>query len=144
MTTLSPSAPTDSGRAALRSIAMAGAAAAVAAIVAATVVMLLAKALGAPGDFHQFSPAMYVPLVAIGVVAGAAGWHLVGRRVADPRRTMARLVPSVLALSLVPDVLLGVGGSAWSGVVTLMCMHLAVAAAALPIYVRLLPLPVSR
>lgn len=113
--------------------------AAVGAVIAVVVVALIAQALGAPANFRQLQPATYIPLVIIGVLAGAVGWEVTARRARDPRRTLARLVPAVLLLSFIPDVLLGVSGSAWSGVAALMVMHLAVAAVALPVYARLLP-----
>ncbi len=97
-------------------VGVASATAAVGAVIAVAVVALVARAAGAP-------------------------WETTTHRARDPRRTLSRLVPAVLLLSFLPDVLLGVSGSAWSGVAALMVMHLAVAAVALPVYARLLALP---
>jgi len=122
-------------------VGVASATAAVGAVIAVAVVALVARAAGAPSGFRQLQPGTYIPLVVLGVVAGAVGWEITTHRARDPRRTLSRLVPAVLLLSFLPDVLLGVSGSAWSGVAALMVMHLAVAAVALPVYARLLALP---
>jgi hypothetical protein len=53
------------------------------------------------------------------------------------------LVPTVLVLSLIPDVMLLVNesqpGTTTAGVVALMLMHFGVAAAAVPAYRRFIP-----
>lgn len=117
-------------------------AAAVGGSAAAAVVAAIGVALGADGDARQLQPATFVPLAVIGAIAGTVGWFLVLRRATDPRRVLGRLVPTVLAISFIPDLLLGFGGIAtWGVVSTLVLMHLAVAAVALPVFARLLPLP---
>lgn len=126
-----------------QSVVLAGAAAAVLAVVAVSVVALLGRALGVPSSFRQIQPASYVALVVVGSFAGAAGWSITDRRSRHPRQTLTRLVPVVLAISLVPDVALGIGGNPWGGVLTLMVMHLAVAGVALPVYARFMPVSSS-
>ena len=117
---------------------------AVTAVLAVSVVVVIAKALGAPSDFRQFSPGIYIIFTVLGVIGGAVGWHVVAGRARQPRYTLMRLVPAVLALSFIPDILLGVSGSAWSGVAALMVMHLTVGAIAVTTYLKMLPLPADR
>lgn len=136
------SAARPAGRTAAR---FAGAVLSAAAIssVADAAIAALAHAAGASHQFKPLTPAAFVPLTVIGILAGAAGWHLVRRRATNPTVLLRRLVPIVVAVSLVPDVALGVGGgqpgTSWTGVSALMAMHLAVAAVTVPIFRRLLP-----
>ena len=78
-----------------------------------------------------------------GLIAGAIGWHLIATRSRNATRLLRTLVPTVLVLSLIPDVLLlaadSVPGTTTAGVVALMLMHFGVAAAAVPAYRRLTP-----
>ena len=57
---------------------------------------------------------------------------------------MRLLVPAVVALSFIPDVLIGVtkseAGTTWAGVGGLMAMHLAAAVCAVVAFSRFLPL----
>jgi hypothetical protein len=80
----------------------------------------------------------------IGTLAGAIGWRLLAARKAGAGRLLTRLVPVVLAVSLIPDLALlanqnAVPGTTTSGVLALMLMHLAVAAIAVPAYRRFMP-----
>jgi len=128
-----PSLPT-------RSVVRAAAAAVVAGVLSAAVAAVLAVALGAPADAVQLQPASYVLLTVVGVAAGTAVWCRVVRRAAHPARLLARVVPVVLVLSLVPDAGLALGGSAtWGTAIALMVMHLAVAAAAVAVLQRMVP-----
>lgn len=123
--------------------------AAVGSVIAVAVVALLAQALGVPA-FHVLQPSAYTPLVIIGVVAGAMGWLVIVRRAASPRAVLKWLVPAVLLVSFIPDVLLGMGllggeaGMTVGGTVALMIMHVAVAAVAVPVFARLMPIGASR
>ncbi len=125
-------------------VALATLLAATAAGVANTVIAVLARAAGASEDFAPLWPSAYLPLTVLGVVAGAAGWQVVRQRADDPAAVLRRLVPAVIALSLIPDLVVGVLGSSpgvsWAAVTALMLMHLAVAAVAVPVYRRLMPL----
>lgn len=143
-TLTSPTAAATRGDSRTRPTALASAAAAVGGSVAAGLIALLGRALGAPAHFPGLQPVQYIPLVVIGVIAGAIGWQITTRRARHPRRTLGRLVPAVLAASFAPDIALGLSGRSWSGAATLMVMHLAVAAVALPAYARLLPLTPQR
>ena len=118
--------------------------AAVGAVLADALIALVARAAGASHAFRPLTPAAYIPLTVIGVLAGAVAWQIIRRRAADPSSLLRRLVPIVVALSLIPDVAVGLGhsqvGTTWGGVAALMVMHLAVAAIAVPVFRRLLPL----
>lgn len=115
----------------------------IAAGLAVSVVVVIARALGVP-PLPMFGPGVYLPFVAVGVLLGMFGWQVVRRVAGNPRRVLTFLVPLVLLVSVVPDVLTGVAGVPLSGVLTLVVMHLAVGAAAVPLDARLLPLPTHR
>jgi hypothetical protein len=106
---------------------------------------IIAHHLGAPQDFKPLQVGSFAGLTVVGVLAGAIGWTIVRRRASDPRRVLARLVPAVIAASLIPDLALAAGKlyahTTWGGVAALMLMHLAVAACAVTAYRLLMPLP---
>ena len=97
-----------------------------------------------PSDFSPVKPSSYIGLIVVGVVAGAAGWLAVRRRAANAPGVLRFLVPAVVALSFIPDVLIGVtkseAGTTWAGVGGLMAVHLAVAVCAVVAFNRFLPL----
>lgn len=102
----------------------------------------LAIALGAPATTMQYQVPVLAVIILIASIIGAVGWSIVGRRSANPRALIRVLAPLVLVVSLVPDLLLGVGGAAgWPAVIGLMVMHVAVAAITVATFSRLLPLP---
>lgn len=111
-------------------------------------VAAIAHGAGASHAFRPLQTATYGGLTVAGVLAGAAGWALVRARSSSPRRLLRTLVPAVLLLSFIPDVLVGVSasmpGTSWGAVAALMSMHLLVAAVAIPVYLRVLPLPGDR
>jgi hypothetical protein len=111
---------------------------------AAVIAALVRGVATIPSDFAPFKPASYIGLIVVGVVAGAVGWLTVRRRVANSPGVMRLLVPAVIALSFIPDVLLGVtkfeAGTTWAGVGGLMAMHLVVAICAVAAFGRFLPL----
>jgi hypothetical protein len=117
-------------------------------IAADSLIALIAHHLGAPRDFKPLQVGSFASLTIVGVLAGAIGWAVIRRRAKDPRRLLARLVPAVIALSLIPDLFVGAGKleahTTWGGVAALMIMHLAVAACAVTAYRFLLPLPRPR
>ena len=96
-----------------------------------------------PTEFQQLTLPVYGTLTVVGVLIGAIGWRLIVNRSRNAGRLLSRLVPTVLVLSLIPDVLLLVSdsqpGTTVSGVVALMLMHLGIAAAAVPAYRRFMP-----
>lgn len=116
----------------------------VAAAIAVSVIAAIAHAAGARHDFKPLTASAYLPLTTIGVLAGGIGWQIVRRRAAQPATMLRRLVPAVVLVSLIPDVAVGVSGSqpgtTWGAVAALMCMHVAVAAVAVAVFRRVMPL----
>ncbi|NGO41123.1 DUF6069 family protein [Streptomyces ureilyticus] len=114
-------------------------AAIVVASLADAVLALLALAVGAPDDFQPLMPGSYIFLTTVGVVAGAIGWAIIRKVSKAPEALMRWLVPTVVAISFVPDFLLfGEGGVA--GVVALLLMHVVVAVVAVFAYRKVMPL----
>jgi len=123
-------------------VALAGLVAAVIALIANTVVAQVALAAGASDDFTPLTPGAYGFFTVIGVIAGLVGWLLI-RRTTNAAATLRWLVPTVLVVSLVPDVLVGFSdqaGVSWGAVITLMVMHVIVTVVAVATFTRLLPL----
>nr|AEM44245.1 hypothetical protein [uncultured bacterium] len=143
MTDTSSSTRTSGGRTGA-ALALAVVVATAGAGIANTAVSLIARAAGVSDDFPPLWPSAYLPSTLIGVLAGAIGWHVVRRRAGDPAAVLRWLVPTVVAVSLVPDIATGIAGNqpatSWGGVAALMSMHVVVAAVAVPVYRRFLPL----
>lgn len=114
-------------------------------VVANSVIALVARGpLDASSEFQPLTPAAYIPLTVLGVIAGAIGWRLVVTRSRNAASVLRWLAPAVVAVSLVPDAALLVDtetqpGTTTAGAVALMLMHVAVAAVAVPTFRRLLP-----
>ena len=139
MTTTIPSASTS--RTTTSKVLLAGLIAAVAALVGNTIVAQVALAAGASEEFQPLTVGAYGFFTVVGVIAGLIGWLLV-RRTADAAATLRWLVPTVLVLSLVPDVMVGFSdraGVSWGAVAALMVMHVVVTVAAVATFSRLLP-----
>lgn len=117
----------------------------VAAIVVASignaVVSYLAQALGAdPNAVEGLKPQGYVVLTALGVIIAAIAWATIRKRAKDPARTLGKLVPIVVAVSLLVDVpVFFLPGASIIGVLALMVMHVVVAVVAVPVFRRVLP-----
>ena len=123
-------------------IVLAGVVAAVIALVANTVVAQVALAAGASDDFTPLTPGAYGFFTVVGVIAGLVGWLLI-RRTSNAAAILRWLVPTVLVVSLVPDVLVGFSdqaGVSWGAVFALMVMHVIVTVVAVATFTRLLPL----
>ncbi len=108
------------------------------------VIALLARTFfDIPAEFPQLTLPVYGFLTVVGAIAGAIGWHLVVARSSNASGALRVLVPTVLVLSLIPDVVLLASGSqpgtTTAGVVALMLMHVGVAVAAVPAYRRFIP-----
>lgn len=120
-------------------------AAAVAAVVVNAVIAALAHALGASDDFRPLQAPSYIALTVIGVLAGAAGWAAVRRWSRRPAAVLRWLVPTVVAISLLPDLALlftdAQPNTSGLAVTALMLMHLATAAVAVPLFARTLTVP---
>ena len=114
-----------------------------AAVVAALVnlgVAALARSVVTVTDFGPLTPATYLSFTVLGVIAGAVGWAVVRHRARRPAELLRWLVPTAVAVSFVPDVVLLFASPAGVvPVVALMVMHLVVAAVAVPVYGRVLP-----
>jgi hypothetical protein len=122
-------------------VLLAGLVATVVALVGNTVVAQGALAAGASQKFQPLTVGAYGFFTVVGVVAGLVGWMLV-RRTANAAATLRWLVPTVLVVSLVPDVMVGFSdraGVSWGAVAALMMMHLVVTVAAVATFSRLLP-----
>lgn len=116
-----------------------------AAIVVASIgnaaVSFAAQALGAdPNAVEGLKPQGYVVLTAVGVIIAAFAWASIRKRAKDPARTLGRLVPIVVVLSFLADVpVFFLPGASAVGVIALMVMHVVVAAVAVPVFRRVLP-----
>ncbi len=75
-----------------------------------------------------------------GVLVGAVGWSVIRTRAARPSALLRWLVPAVVAISLVPNVLVGFVVGVL-GAAALGLMHIAIAVIAVPVYRRFMPLP---
>ncbi|MER5387738.1 DUF6069 family protein [Saccharopolyspora sp. NPDC002686] len=106
-----------------------------------TAISLAAQGLGAsPSTVIGLQPMAYITLTALGVIAAAAGWTLIHAKAKNPKSLLAKLVPSVLVLSLFADIpLFFIDGASVVGVVALMLMHIVVAAVVVPVFARTLP-----
>jgi hypothetical protein len=110
-----------------------------------SVIAWAARALfDVPEVFQPLTLPVYGMLTVIGAIIGAIGWHLFAKRSRNATRLLGWLVPTVLVLSLIPDVLLLVDrtaqpGITTAGVIALMLMHFGVAAAAVPAYRKFVP-----
>lgn len=117
------------------------AAAVVLASIGNAAVSFVAQALGAdPKVVLGLYPQGYVVLTALGVIIAAFAWASIRKRAKDPARTLGKLVPIVVVLSWLLDVpLFFQPGADVVGIVALMVMHVVVAAVAVPIFHRVLP-----
>ncbi len=122
-----------------------GAVAGVAAAVLNVVVSAVARgAFDASDAFAPLTPGPIVMWTILGAVIGAAGWRAIVNKKADSKALLNKLVPTVLVLSLFPDVALLASGDAMPGqstgaVVALMIMHAITAAIVVTGYRRTMP-----
>lgn len=116
---------------------------------AAGVNATLASAAAASGTavLAQLALPGVVGASVVGGLLAVAGWALVRARAGDPARVLARLVPAVLLLSLVPDALLGVAAApatGWAPVLLLGSMHVTTALVAVAVCAVALPVARAR
>ena len=124
---------------AVRAVATATLVASVLAVPANAMVSLAAQAAGAdPTVVEGLAIYAYGTFTVIGVLAGAIGWAVIRTRASQPTRLLSWLVPTVVAVSLIPNVLMGVS-TGWLGAGALGLMHVVVALVAVPVYRRFLP-----
>lgn len=117
-----------------------GAVAGVIAAVTNLVISAIARGpLGASDDFVPLTPG---PIV-VWTILGAVGWRLIVYTTAHSRALLNMLVPTVLVLSLIPDVALlatdSVAEQTTAGVVALMVMHAVTAVIAVTAYRKAMP-----
>ena len=128
-----------------KSTAIAAGIGAVGGLVVNSVIAWVARSVfDVPDVFQPLTLPVYGMLTVLGAIVGAVGWHLIATRARNATRLLGWLVPTVLVLSLIPDVLLLADRSAQpgittAGVIALMLMHFGVAAAAVPAYRRFIP-----
>lgn len=125
-----------------RTIALTAAGVVVAAA-ATSIVALTVTAVGAADGFAPLRPAIYLPFVAIGVIATVIGWRIIRSRASNPAAVLRILVPTVLIASFVPDAVLIVRGfipgtNLVAGL-SLSVMHVIVASVAVPLAQRIAP-----
>ena len=125
---------------ALKTGAVAGA---IASVVNLAISALARGPLGASDDFAPLTPGPIVMWTVLGAIIGAIGWRLIVNRSHRSAAVLRALVPTVLILSLLPDVALlatqAMPGTTTPGVLALMVMHLATAAIAVSAYRRAMP-----
>jgi hypothetical protein len=143
-TSTSTSAPTRRSAVSLGTALRTGVLAGVIAGVTNVVISVIARGpLGASDDFVPLTPGPVVLWTMLGAIIGAAGWRLIVNTSAHSRALLNTLVPTVLVLSLTPDVALlatdSVAGQTTAGVVTLMVMHVVTAVIAVTAYRKVMP-----
>ena len=102
---------------------------------------VVGSSFGASGVGLQ--PIAFLSLTVVAAIGGAVGWHLIDRFTKRPGRVMMWLVPLFLAISFVPDVLVGATtgtGAGWLYAAILMVMHVTTITVAILTYRRLMPL----
>jgi uncharacterized protein DUF6069 len=94
-------------------------------------------------SFEPLLASSFGPATIAGAVAGAIGWRLIVEHHQHAAKLLRWLTPTVLALSLIPDVMMLVSdsepGSTVGRVVALMLMHLAIGIVSVPLYRKFMP-----
>jgi hypothetical protein len=142
--TESTTAPTRRRAVNLTTALTTGSVAGAAAAVTNVVISIVARAaLGASDDFVPLTPGPIVMWTIIGALIGAVGWYLIVNTSARSRALLNTLVPTVVVLSLIPDVTLlatdSTPGQTTAGVVALMVMHVVTAAIVVTAYRKAMP-----
>jgi hypothetical protein len=105
----------------------------------ALIALIAGNFIPAGADRTGLALGEYAPATVIGLLLGAVGWYLVRRFARAPRRVLRVLVPAVVALSWIPDLGILAAGATVANSLALMVMHTVVAAAAVPVLSRVLP-----
>ena len=94
-------------------------------------------------SFEPLLAASFGPATVAGVVIGAIGWRLIVEHHRRAAHLLQWLTSTVLAVSLIPDVMLLVSNSepgiTVGRVVALMLMHLAIGAVSVPLFRTFMP-----
>jgi hypothetical protein len=144
-TTSTTSTTSTIGTVSWKSTAIAAGIGATGGLVINSVIAVVARSVfDAPATFQPLTLPAYGTFTVFGAIIGAIGWHLIATRAHHATRLLGWLVPTVLVLSLIPDLMLLVDktvqpGTTTAGVIALMLMHFGVAAAAVPAYRRFIP-----
>ena len=97
----------------------------------------------ASDDFAPLTPGPIVLWTILGAIVGALGWRLIVTKKANSRALLAKLVPTVLVLSFLPDLALlatdTMPGQTTAGVLALMVMHVLTAVVVVTAYRRSMP-----
>jgi len=119
------------------------AAGAIAAVTNVVISVIARGPLGASDDFVPLTPGPIVMWTILGAIIGAVGWRLIVNTSTNSRALLNTLVPTVLVLSLIPDVALlatdSTPGQTTAGVVALMIMHVVTAVIAVTAYRKAMP-----
>ena len=109
---------------ALRTGAVAGV---IAAIVNVAISAVARGPFGASDEFLPLTPGPIIMWTILGAIIGAVGWRLIVNKKADSGALLRWLVPTVLVLSLIPDIALlasdSMAGQTTAGVLALLVMH---------------------
>ena len=111
---------------------------AVSAAIVNALIALSTVALGAEVA-GGLQPVAYVSFTIIAAVAGAFGWHTINLRARRPANVMRWLVPAFLAVSFIPDIIVG-ASMGWLVAGALMLMHVVTITIAVLTYRRFMPL----
>ena len=143
---MSTSTATTTGRSAISTgtAVKTGLAAGVVAAILNVIVSAVARGpFDASDDFVPLTPGPIVLWTIVGAIIGALGWRLIVTKKANSRALLAKLVPTVLVLSLLPDLALlatdTMPGQTPAGVLALMVMHVLTAAIVVTAYRKAMP-----
>lgn len=108
------------------------------------VIAAVAHGAGAAAGFMPLMPPTFIVFTVVGTLAGVVGWSIIRSKSSRPAAILRWLVPTILILSFIPDILVGVSsalpGTTWAGVIGLMCMHVSVTVATVLSCRQFLPL----
>jgi hypothetical protein len=144
MTTTESTSPSTRRSAGLGTALITGVVAGVVAALANVAISAIARGpFDASDDFVPLTPGPIIMWTIIGAVIGAIGWRLIVNRSARSHALLNRLVPTVVVLSLIPDIALLVTdstpGQTPAGVVALMVMHVVTAVIVVAAYRKMMP-----
>ncbi len=139
-TTRTPARPAIS----LGTVLRTGAVARVLVAVGKVVISAIARGpLGASDDFAPLTPGPIILWTILGAAIGAAGWRLIVNKKVNSGALLDKLVPTVLVLSLIPDMALlatdSLPAQTTAGVLALMVMHVLTAVIVVTAYRRSMP-----
>ena len=115
----------------------------IAAIVNVAISAVARGPFGASDEFLPLTPGPIIMWTILGAIVGAVGWRLTVNNKANSRALLAKLVPTVLVLSFIPDLALlasdTMPGQTPAGVLALMVMHVLTAVIVVTGYRKAMP-----